>query len=254
MRRFLAGAALLAAVVGVLLISEGASATNAIQDNFTNAYPATQGTALASCSTCHTSVPALNPYGSAVRASGFNFGSIESLDADGDGFTNLEEIQALTNPGDASDHPVVTTTTTSTTTTTTTMATPTPSTTTTTTTTLPQTPVTAPAADAMAFDAGPAGTVWLAVEDGRLVVIEVETTWSYEIEVEFDDDEHEIEIEFRNGDQEVEFKAELEDGQIETEVELENDDDHDDDDDDHHSRDHDDDHDDDDDDEESEDD
>jgi cytochrome c553 len=63
MKRFLAVTTLLVAVVGVLGLSDSASATNGVMSDFTNAYPATAGTALANCSTCHTSVPALNAYG-----------------------------------------------------------------------------------------------------------------------------------------------------------------------------------------------
>lgn len=246
MRRVLGAIALIAAVVGVLALGNRASATNAIMDDFTTAYPATAGTALDSCSTCHTSVPTLNSYGLAVRSSGFDFAGIGGLDSDGDGFSNLQEIQALTKPGDASDHPPVATT--STTTTTTTNPTSPTSTTSTTSTTQPAmqsvsgSPVPGPSG-AMAFDAGPAGTVWLTVDNGRLVVSKVDTSWSYEIEEEFDDDGHEIEIKFRSGETEVEFEAELEHGKIETEVEIEHDDDHDDDGD-HGSDDHGDDHDD----------
>lgn len=230
MKRLLAAASLLIAVTGVLLISEGASATNGILDDFAKAYPATAGTGLANCSTCHTSVPALNPYGSALRAAGFNFGSIEGQDSDGDGFTNLQEIQGLTSPGNASDHPAPTTTSTSTTSssTTTTTTDRVGGTATSTTTTTVET---ASPSGATAFDAGPAGTVWLAVQDGQLVVTNVDTTWGYELD---DNDAHEIEIEFQSGDVEVEFEAELEHGVIRIELEVENDvDDRDDNDQDH---------------------
>lgn len=244
MRSFLAGIALLAAVAGVLLISDGASASNAIQGEFAAAYPSTSGTALASCSTCHTSVPALNAYGSALQASGLNFAGIESLDSDGDGFSNGDEIRAFTNPGVASDRPTVTTSTsiptTSTSTTTSTTMTTAAAPSTTTTSAAPS--ATAPSTAAMSFAAGPAGTVWIEFDNGRLVVTDVETTWSYEIEEELG---YDIQIEFWNGDQEVEFEAELEHGKIETEVNIDNDsDDGDDDrshDDDHENEDHDDD-------------
>ncbi|AFV22606.1 hypothetical protein Mpsy_0395 [Methanolobus psychrophilus R15] len=41
----------------------------------------------------------------AYAASGRDFASIEALDSDGDGFTNLEEINTLTFPGDPADYP-----------------------------------------------------------------------------------------------------------------------------------------------------
>lgn len=261
MKRFLAATAFLVVALGVFAISNSASATNGILNDFTAAYPATTGTALDSCSTCHTSAPALNPYGSALRANGFNFGAIEGLDSDGDGFTNLQEIRALTLPGSASSRPTTPTTTSTTTSTSTTSttsaATPsTTSTTSTTTTVAPQSPAAAPASaatpapsGAMAFEIEGVGTVWLAIVDGRLVVSQVDTTWQYSQESDDDDgdDGHEVEIKFRSGGTEVEFEAEFEDGAIRTKVETESgddhesdrrNDDHDDDDDDDHGDDH----------------
>ena len=71
----------------------------------------TANTRLSSCDTCHTtSRPALNPYGQAYKAKGRNAGAlatIEPTDSDGDGFTNIQEIHALTFPGNPNDHPVV---------------------------------------------------------------------------------------------------------------------------------------------------
>jgi len=77
----------------------------------TNKYPNLVGSLLQSCDLCHTaSVPQLNPYGAAYKANGRNtaaFGAIENLDSDGDGFTNIQELNALTFPGNASSFPVV---------------------------------------------------------------------------------------------------------------------------------------------------
>jgi hypothetical protein len=77
--------------------------------NAESKYPSMAGSRIDTCALCHTSsIPSLNPYGAAYKASGRNvaaFGAIESTDSDGDGFTNLQEIMALTFPGDASDHP-----------------------------------------------------------------------------------------------------------------------------------------------------
>ncbi len=75
---------------------------------FTNKYPAANNTRLDACSLCHTTAPALNAYGSAYKSHGRNtvaLTAIESLDSDGDGWTNLQEINALTFPGNANDHP-----------------------------------------------------------------------------------------------------------------------------------------------------
>ena len=78
--------------------------------NARSKYPAITGTRIDSCSLCHTgSIPNLNPYGSAYKSNGRNiaaFDLIRAADSDGDGFTNLQEITALTFPGDSSDHPV----------------------------------------------------------------------------------------------------------------------------------------------------
>jgi hypothetical protein len=71
--------------------------------SFSSAYPAS-GSSSFSCSLCHTSVPTRNAYGTAYGA-GHNFQAIESQDSDGDTFTNIAEISAGTNPGDASSSP-----------------------------------------------------------------------------------------------------------------------------------------------------
>jgi hypothetical protein len=50
----------------------------------------------------------LNPYGSAYDKAGRSqdaLRSIEGLDSDGDTYTNIVEIKALTFPGDPKDHP-----------------------------------------------------------------------------------------------------------------------------------------------------
>jgi hypothetical protein len=78
--------------------------------NARSKYPSLVGTRIDSCSLCHTSsIPSLNPFGSAYRSNGRNvaaFGAIESADSDQDGATNLVEIMALTFPGDPGDRPV----------------------------------------------------------------------------------------------------------------------------------------------------
>lgn len=244
MKRFLASLGFVVVALGVFALTDTASATNGVLDSFTGSYPATAGTSLDNCSTCHTSVPALNAYGSALRAAGMSFAAIESLDSDGDGFSNLQEIRNLTKPGNAADRPATTssttTSTTSTTTTTSTTVAPAPQSAVATPTPAPTSAV-APAG-ATAYDAGAAGTVWLEIADGALVVARIDTSWDFKIEI---DDDNDIEVKFRNGEQEIEFEAELEDGTIKIKLEIESDDDGDHGDEDHDSDDDGDDHDDD---------
>jgi uncharacterized membrane protein len=70
----------------------------------------------ASCNLCHKDgPPKLNPYGSTIKSamdkanaqnlSASMLHSVESIDSDGDGFSNLEEINADTLPGDPTSHP-----------------------------------------------------------------------------------------------------------------------------------------------------
>ena len=75
-------------------------------------YPNIVGSRIDTCALCHTSsIPNLNPYGAAYKAQGrfltSSLKAIEALDSDGDKFTNLQEIMALTFPGDSTDHPPV---------------------------------------------------------------------------------------------------------------------------------------------------
>jgi PGF-CTERM protein len=94
-------------VIIMLLGSPIVSARPAYLDAFNQQYD-TEGTKLDACITCHINPSGggtRNPYGIAYAASGRDFASIEGLDSDGDGFTNLEEINALTFPGDPVDYP-----------------------------------------------------------------------------------------------------------------------------------------------------
>jgi hypothetical protein len=77
---------------------------------FTMKYPATTNSKLNACALCHvtTSPVVLNSYGADYKSHGRNtaaFTAIQSLDSDGDGFTNLQEITAKTFPGNAKDFP-----------------------------------------------------------------------------------------------------------------------------------------------------
>jgi len=86
---------------------------------FITRYTSADGTKLDACALCHTSnPPALNPYGAAYSSNGRSTGAlatIEPLDSDGDSWTNLQEIQAFTFPGNATDRPATVPTATSTT-------------------------------------------------------------------------------------------------------------------------------------------
>lgn len=76
-------------------------ATPGFQKLFVAKYPATKGTVLDTCSTCH--MPAIkgfvNAYGVALMDKEVDFGAMEGLDSDGDGISNIEEIKALQYPG-----------------------------------------------------------------------------------------------------------------------------------------------------------
>jgi len=99
---------------------------------FLTAYPFAKSTKLDDCALCHKSgqigsrtygscdychqiyntqephgdiLATLNSYGEAYRVADYSPEDIENLNSDGDEFTNIEEIRALTFPGDASDYP-----------------------------------------------------------------------------------------------------------------------------------------------------
>ena len=105
------GGAMLLVAVYALANARTASANTSDINNFTARYGFTSGTRIdpnSHCNVCHTSIPSLNAYGSAYRSngrSGSALAAIELADSDGDGFSNLTEINALTFPGDAADHP-----------------------------------------------------------------------------------------------------------------------------------------------------
>lgn len=62
-----------------------------------------------SCNVCHTQPTGgpRNSYGQAYAAAGHSLAAIEPQDSDGDGFTNLQELQAGTLPGNPTSKPVV---------------------------------------------------------------------------------------------------------------------------------------------------
>ena len=73
-------------------------------------YPKLKGTKIdKTCLCCHfiqEGTGPRNPYGVMYENEGTSdFAKYESEDADGDGYTNIQEINAKTYPGDFSDHP-----------------------------------------------------------------------------------------------------------------------------------------------------
>jgi hypothetical protein len=83
-------------------------ARKAYLNDFVATYPWTDDTKLDDCVLCHPGgdTKALNPYAVDYWDSGQDFAAIESMDSDGDRYINIDEITALTFPGDASDYPV----------------------------------------------------------------------------------------------------------------------------------------------------
>ena len=96
-------------IVFCAILAFAASTAGAIGDyltSFENTYPGAKHTRIDMCILCHTSPPARNSFGSAFGAAGHSFSAIQNADSDGDGFTNLVEINAFSFPGNAADKPV----------------------------------------------------------------------------------------------------------------------------------------------------
>ena len=77
-----------------------------------NAKYNTSGTRLNTCKVCHITIANLNQYGMDMsKQTGTTeqrLANIELFDSDGDGFSNIDEINNLTFPGDFEDTPAVT--------------------------------------------------------------------------------------------------------------------------------------------------
>ncbi len=103
------GALLLVGVLLYVIHPTPAQANSGDLNNALAQYAQISNTRLNSCSLCHSSsIPGLNSYGAAYMAQGRSSAAlkaIEALDTDGDGFTNIQEINALTFPGNANDKP-----------------------------------------------------------------------------------------------------------------------------------------------------
>ncbi|MBS1245262.1 MAG: hypothetical protein H6R41_1799, partial [Deltaproteobacteria bacterium] len=103
----------LAIVVGFLVASVGqVHAKPSYLSSFNSTY-GTSGTNLDTCNLCHPggNTGQFTSYGNAYKNNNHSFASIESLDSDGDGFTNIVEITARTFPGDPGSAPAPTDTT-----------------------------------------------------------------------------------------------------------------------------------------------
>jgi hypothetical protein len=108
------------AIIGLLLMAVVLTSTQAVtaisyyKGEF-NAKYGTSGTRLDTCGICHVNPAGGGPrnlYGAAFQSESVHssnpalaFSNIEPLDSDGDGYSNIAEITALTFPGDPNDHP-----------------------------------------------------------------------------------------------------------------------------------------------------
>ncbi len=94
----------LVVLLASVFVSTSAFAKMGAQKSFKAAYPTFAGTV--SCALCHEPDKKLNGYGVDLGAHNLDFAAIEALDSDGDGATNIAEINAGTLPGDKTSTPV----------------------------------------------------------------------------------------------------------------------------------------------------
>ncbi|TQD25874.1 hypothetical protein [Methanolobus vulcani] len=90
-------------LIGASIVSAKSSYLYAFNQHYN-----TGDTVLDTCDVCHSGPNggSLDSYGRAYSQTR-SFAVIEEQDSDGDGFTNLEEINALRFPGDSSDYPQI---------------------------------------------------------------------------------------------------------------------------------------------------
>ncbi len=118
------GGALVLAAAGRTAVEAQPTGPATFCDHYPDAPACAGGDA--PCSTCHTTAPALNPYGEDIAANllpteerplhADRFGAglpdalvaVETLDSDGDGFVNLDEIAFGSDPADPESVPVLT--------------------------------------------------------------------------------------------------------------------------------------------------
>jgi len=87
-----------------LLFSSSLFAFPSYTKEFLQVYPHAKKSPLRSCTLCHVD-GGYNQYSYDYEDYGYDFEAIEPLDSDGDGFSNIEEINALTFPGDFESYP-----------------------------------------------------------------------------------------------------------------------------------------------------
>ena len=94
--------------VGFAVLVGPADSTPEHQSKFTSKYRNVRGSKLESCKTCHSgdtgNAQNVNVYGKDFAAANHDFAAVEGKDSDGDGFSNIDEINAKTYPGDPSDN------------------------------------------------------------------------------------------------------------------------------------------------------
>ncbi|MBI3610122.1 MAG: fibronectin type III domain-containing protein [Nitrospirae bacterium] len=95
-------------IVGVVLNPVAVLAVPQYLTDFDTRY-GTSGTRLNACNLCHPNFPSSttphNNYANDFQSHSHSFSAIETLDSDGDGWTNKSEIDARFFPGNASDEP-----------------------------------------------------------------------------------------------------------------------------------------------------
>jgi hypothetical protein len=109
---FLFGGITILAIFLLLDRPKPASAFSSYLSQAEALYPGIIGSQIDNCKLCHVSPSGggLNPYGSDFGANNHDFAAIENFDSDLDGYLNIDEINALTYPGDPGDPPAATNT------------------------------------------------------------------------------------------------------------------------------------------------
>lgn len=97
----------LVVLVSLSLLSSSAFSKPAYLAKFKTAYP--EAKALHNCTVCHigTGYKDRNDFARDYAANNHDFKAIEGFDSDVDSFTNLDEINAGTLPGDKDSHPAI---------------------------------------------------------------------------------------------------------------------------------------------------
>ncbi len=104
-------------IITLFLLPSALYASSSDVSLWKSIYPSSNLSNTLGCSLCHTSAPQTNLYGSALLTASGGSGkwgssnktsvikSVEGLDSDGDGATNIAEINANTNPSDPNSKP-----------------------------------------------------------------------------------------------------------------------------------------------------